>query len=79
LYGKCFTDASENSFPKLEPSELFSEGGEKFETHKYLMDLRHQFIAHRGDTASEVGVAYLLVPKSDSLDKTRVQFNQLKI
>ncbi len=25
LYGKCFTDASKNSYPKLEPNPLFDE------------------------------------------------------
>lgn len=79
LYGKCFTDASKNSFPKLEPSELLKEGEENFETHKYVMDLRHQFIAHRGDTENEIGIAYMLVPKKDSLDKIQVRFSQIKM
>lgn len=79
LYGKCFTDASQSSFPKLEPSDLFAEVDENNETHNYLIELRHQFIAHRGETENEIGISYMLVPKKDSLDKTQVRFSQLKM
>lgn len=79
LYGKCFTDATKSSFPKLEPSTLFKDGEENYETHKYLMELRHQFIAHRGDTENEIGVSYMLFPKKGSLDKTQLRFSQLKV
>lgn len=79
LYGKCFTDASKSSFPKLEPTDLFSVGDINYETHNYLMELRHQFIAHRGETENEICISYMLVPKKDSLDKTQVRFSQLKM
>lgn len=48
------------------------------ETHVYLMDLRHQFIAHRGDTESEIGIAYMLVPKAENELQTQLQFSQVK-
>jgi len=79
LYGKCFTDASKSNFPKLEPTDLFKEGDDLYATHNYLMELRHQFIAHRGETENEIGMSYMLVPKKDSLDKTQVRFSQLKM
>lgn len=79
LYGKCFTDASKNSFPKLEPTELFKEANSNLDTHNYLMELRHQFIAHRGKTENEVGISFLLVPKKGPLDITEVRFSQLKM
>jgi hypothetical protein len=79
LYGKCFADASKNSYPKLEPSNFFKEGDDYKETHKYLIDLRHQFIAHRGDTENEIGIAYMLVSKKESSNKTQVRFSQLKM
>lgn len=79
LYGKCFTDASKSSFPKLEPADLFEEGDINYIAHNYLMELRHQFIAHRGETENEIGISYVLVPKQDSLDKTQVRFSQLKM
>lgn len=78
LYGKCFTDASKNSYPKLEPNLLFKEKSEFEEIHNFLMDLRHQFIAHRGETNSEIAISFLLIPKEDDVAKTQVRFSQLK-
>ena len=78
LYGKCFTDASKNNFPKLESSDLFQEGDGNIETHNSMMELRHQFIAHRGDTESEVGISYMLVPKNDKIENSQIRFGQLK-
>lgn len=79
LYGKCFTDASKNNYPKLEPDHLLKDDQANLDTHKFLIELRHQFIAHRGKTESEVGIAYLAVPKKDSLEKSQVRFSQLKL
>jgi hypothetical protein len=42
------------------------------------MELRHQFIAHRGDTESEVGISYMLVPKNDKVENSQIRFGQLK-
>lgn len=79
LYGKCYTDAARNKFPKLEPSQLFKDGEENYVTHEYLMNLRHQFIAHRGETENEIGISFMLVSKKESLEKTPVHFSQLKM
>lgn len=78
LYGKCFTDASRSSSPKLEAASLFTAGESNYDTHIYIMELRHNFIAHRGETDSEVGVAFMLVPKKDDPDKSQIRFSQLK-
>lgn len=78
LYGKCFTDASKNSYPKLEPSDLFKNEKEHSETHEMLMDLRHQFIAHRGETEKEIGIAFMLVPKGKPEEDSQIRFSQLK-
>lgn len=77
LYGKCFTDASKNSNPKLEPKSLFVDQKELKETHDFLMDLRHQFIAHRGKTDSEIGISFMVVPK-ENIVGSQVRFKQLK-
>ena len=77
LYGKCFTDASKNSFPKLE-TNVFAEEVNLLETHNYLMDLRHQFIAHRGDTESEIGISYMIIPKEKGDTQTQIRFAQVK-
>lgn len=76
LYGKCFTDASQTKAPKLEPNQLFEKGSNFEETHNFLMYLRHNFIAHRGDTESEVEAAYLLVPKVEG--EPQVRYTQTK-
>lgn len=78
LYGKCFTDASKNSYPKLEPNGLFENQDDFLKTHDFLMDLRHQFIAHRGKTESEIGIAFMLLPKKAGDSQTQIRFNQLK-
>ncbi len=79
LYGKCFTDASSSNSPKLEASELFKNEVTNIKTHEYLMDLRHQFIAHRGNTDAEAGLACMLIPKEGGLNKTELKFQQLKL
>jgi len=78
LYGKCFTDASKNSYPKLEPNSIFVNQDDFLKTHDFLMDLRHQFIAHRGKTESEIGIAFMLLPKKAGDSQTQIRFNQLK-
>lgn len=78
LYGKCFTDASKNSNPKLEPTSIFEKESPHLLTHEYLMDLRHQFIAHRGNTDSEIGVSFLMIPKEGGLEESQIRFSQLK-
>lgn len=78
LYGKYFTDTSKNSYPKLEPNSLFKEEIDLEEVHNYLMELRHQFLAHRGETNSEIAISFLLIPKEDDLSNTQVRFSQLK-
>jgi len=77
LYGKCFTDASKNSYPKLEPKSLFVDQKELKTIHDFMMDLRHQFIAHRGKTDSEIGIAFMVVPK-ENIGGSQIRFKQLK-
>ncbi len=77
LYGKCFTDASENSAPKLEPKAIFTAEDTNLPVHNNLMQLRHNFIAHRGDTDSEIGIAFLAWPKEGN-ERSQVRFSQIK-
>src|SRR5690554_1378004 len=71
IYGKCFTDATKSKSPKLEPKQIFDENSSYLMTHEYLMELRHNFIAHRGDTENEVEAAYLLIPKEQGEPQVR--------
>ena len=76
LYGRCFTDASNSKSPKLESSHIFNENSIYKRTHDYLMDLRHNFIAHRGETDSEISLAYILIPKQNG--QLQVKYAQTK-
>lgn len=78
LYGKCFTDAAKKSYPKLEPNSLFKDLDELRQIHDYLMDLRHHFIAHRGDTDSEVGISLMAIPKVKD-GQPQLNFKQVKL
>ncbi len=68
LYGKCFTDASTFKFPKLEENDFREEGEGFIKHHREIMTLRHQFIAHRGETNHETSIAYLRI-NTDTLNK----------
>ena len=66
LYGKCFTQAkgrgtqlNADSFFKKAPRELQ-------ERHKWMMRLRHQFVAHGGDTQEEQLKILLVLSPDDS-------------
>ncbi len=75
LYGKCFTDASQSKAPKLEAGNIPDETHRA--THDYLMELRHKFIAHRGDTANEVDISVMLFPKQGN-EQTQMRYKQVR-
>jgi hypothetical protein len=77
LYGRCFTNATFHKFPKLELT-IFENNEENLKIHNYLMELRHTFIAHRGESESEIGIALMLIPKTGSNEETIMKFNQVK-
>lgn len=68
IYGKCFSDASKCKYPKLESNDIFKNEKVFLKTHCYLINLRHQFIAHRGYTESEVGLAFIVTPKTGDVN-----------
>ena len=62
-YGKCFTE-NKAGFSKLEKS-LLEKHDNKYELlHEHLMELRHSYIAHRGDTAHEQAMVFIKVSKT---------------
>ncbi|WP_316812900.1 hypothetical protein [Pedobacter heparinus] len=62
-YGKCFTE-NMAGMSKLEKS-VFEPHDKKYqEIHDHLMDLRHSYIAHRGDTANEQAMVFIKVSKT---------------
>lgn len=78
LYGKFFTDASHNKNSKLEAKHLFAQNENEMKNHEMLMNLRHNFVAHRGETDSEIGIAFMIVPKIGEPDDKQMRFSQLK-
>jgi len=68
-YGKCFTDASKSKRTKLEINSIFKKEDEVNRmTHSKLMELRHGYIAHRGDNENDISVVFLKVPKKEEID-----------
>lgn len=76
LYGKCFTDASSGKAPKLETTQIFQDA-DLIKTHEFLINLRHHFLAHRGETDSEIEAAFFLITK-DEPTESYVQFMREK-
>lgn len=76
LYGKCYTDAKSGKAPKLEAKRFITDE-EHIATHEFLMNLRHNFLAHRGETDSEIETAFYLIPKGESTT-SRVEFMRVK-
>ena len=69
LYGKCFTQAkgrgtqlNAESFFKKAPIEIQ-------ERHKWMMRLRHQFVAHGGDAQEEQLKLFLVLSPNESKKK----------
>lgn len=65
LYGRCFTDASNHKKPKLETS-IFKENESLLESHNELITLRHNFVAHRGESDGEKAILFMITPKIHS-------------
>ena len=65
LYGKCFIDATGSKSPKLEVKDCAFDEPILLETHNKLLQLRHNFVAHRGETDQDIGVSYLKLRLSD--------------
>jgi hypothetical protein len=78
-YGRCFTDASKVSKPKLELKDCFNKGNQKLsEIHEFIMDLRHNFVAHRGDTDNEQEIVFMKIPKGELTGKTEYRIKSVR-
>ena len=77
LYGKCYTEAS-HKYPNLDPKSVFKNRADLRIVHDDLMKQRHQFIAHRGDTDSEVAISFMAIPKVGD-GESQLRFSQLKL
>lgn len=62
-YGKCFTE-NKAGMSKLEKS-IFEKHDKKYQDiHDHLMEVRHSYIAHRGDTVNEQAMVFIKVSKT---------------
>lgn len=66
IYGRCFTDSGKG-FVKLEKS-MFNKQEDLLSTHTELMELRHQFVAHRDDTFRLESAISLVKDKANPRD-----------
>jgi hypothetical protein len=72
LYGKCFT--STNRSAKLEANHCYSMQDKKFqELHDKLIDLRHNFVAHRGKTIHEYALAYIRIDPEKNESEVKIE------
>jgi hypothetical protein len=76
LYGKCFTDSTSSKSSKLELSD-FGDGNEDLiQFHQEIMDMRHNFVAHRGSTDHDFGLPYMSLWLNDL--SVEIKVRQLK-
>lgn len=65
-YGKCFTE-NKAGFSKLEKSLLETYDSKYQLMHEHLMEVRHSYIAHRGDTVHEQAMVFINVSKTGNM------------
>ena len=71
-YGKCFTE-NQSGRSRLEEGDCFNNQENFKQIHENIMDLRHGFIAHRGDTENEQAIVYMKIPKTEPIAE-RVEY-----
>jgi hypothetical protein len=77
-YGKCFTE-NKAGLSKLERSALNGNEGLQ-DLHDRIMQLRHAYVAHRGDTEHEQAVVFMKMDKTkDTGQQTEYQIKSRKL
>lgn len=70
IYAKCFVDASKAKKSKVEINTMLNtDRQDLLDLHKNIMDTRHNFIAHRGDTENEQAIVFFSLPKKPDSSK----------
>lgn len=67
LYGKCFTNASKSKMPNLGNSD-FDDRPDLLEIHEEVMQIRHNFVAHRGMSNNDASIPYISINKENTND-----------
>ncbi len=76
IYGKCFTEANKSKYPRLNVSDFGTLINKYDKLHNELMNMRHNYIAHRGLTDDDFGVGVFCLNKKTL--SQRIYVNQIK-
>jgi hypothetical protein len=71
-YAKCFTQSQTRAIPKIEES-IFDNNLDLKVIHEQLIQFRNTTVAHREETALEVGIPYIKFHKTDFNPEIRVK------
>lgn len=75
LYGRCFSNATKGQKVKLDKEDFFNISDEVLLiTHNKIIDIRNNFIAHRGDNENEIPIVYVKIPRGEISEKYNVEF-----
>jgi hypothetical protein len=78
-YGRCFTAATQSANSSLEKNACFSaQDSQLLEIHEFLMDIRNNFVAHRGDTDNELAIVFMKVPKGEITAETAFSIKSVR-
>ncbi|RTZ07942.1 hypothetical protein EKL98_01075 [Flavobacterium bomense] len=77
LYGRCFSDATRGQKVKLDKEDFFNINNETnilLITHNKIIDIRNNFLAHRGDNENEIPIVYVKIPKGEIPEEYTIEF-----
>lgn len=74
LYGRCFSNATKGQKVKLDKKDFFNISDEVLITHNKIIDIRNNFIAHRGDNENEIPIVYVKIPRGEIPEEYNVEF-----
>lgn len=75
LYGRCFSNATKGQKVKLDKEDFFNINDEiLLITHNKIIEIRNNFIAHRGDNENEIPIVYVKIPRGEIPEEYNVEF-----
>lgn len=75
LYGRCFSNATKGQKVKLDKEDFFNINDEiLLITHNKIIEIRNDFIAHRGDNENEIPIVYVKIPQGEIPEEYNVEF-----
>ena len=75
LYGRCFSNATKGQKVKLDKEDFFNINDEiLLITHNKIIEIRNNFIAHRGDNENEIPIVYVKIPQGEIPEEYNVEF-----